>query len=181
MSNINPDAAAARETHRKTDGKFGEQPLAEGELDLAGEPDLAAIQERSRKRSLALARDVHDRTVELNQVCLTEAAALVRQRHPQAAAITLEDNGEGGITWHAHDAGDNPVDLDEDDELQDELWDVATIIDMNYPTALAPMARGYQPNPSYAWPDADIEIDKYSGSVDKITVDIDQMLAAHKE
>lgn len=179
MSEIGPTATAAREQSRDPRGKFGTQPAAEAtDTTLTSGTDLDRIL-AAQDKEIDEASDQHEKATErLIRSSLIWAAATIRKSYPQAQTMVLEDNYEGGISWSAKDADGNVIDdIEVDGALTDDLWDCAGGIDLQRPSLLAPYGKGFDPTDrGFHWSGA-IEVDKHSGSVESLEVDIDEMLA----
>lgn len=171
-------------------GQFATKPATEADVALTpsgvplgrdvgvGAPAGLGLQAVVDDQDKILA-DAWEKKVELDRritrAGLAGACATMRQRYPQVASVTLGDNDEGGVTWRAHDADDQEINIEDDDELSDTLYEYGSHLEMDRARRLAEFARGYDPDRPYGY-SGDIEVDKHTGIVESITVDVDAML-----
>lgn len=176
-NSISSTAEASREAHRSPDGKFGVQPASESDAELTtpGNSDLEGIMEAQGARLGAAqeAWDAADR--QMVSASVIGAAAEIRNAYPQATTMVIEDDGENGIRWTALDADGNELDLHDDDQLSDQLWDWGSGINPRRASHLEEFAKGYEAGPGLPH----VMNGTYQvrdGELDRIDIDIDQTL-----
>ncbi|WIE81226.1 hypothetical protein [Curtobacterium sp. MCSS17_016] len=119
MTNLNPAAAAARESARDTSGKFGEQHRSEAAVELA------AFKAKAANTTLADISSLKDDIDKVEFVAAVEDATnIVKEQFPSAAELELDDTNDGpgspywapkriadadGNTLWASDDMDDPV------------------------------------------------------------------------
>lgn len=173
---ISSTAESAREQHRSPDGKFGNQPAAEAQSTTLS-TNLDHIIEAQGTEANAAAHLHEEASKRLTKASLIGAAGTIRKAYPEAQTMLLEDNYEGGVHWKAKDANGDSIDDIEDGELDDELWDAAAGVDMTRAGFLAPYAKGHDPSDDSGYLHSGaIDVDKYTGTVTSLEVDIDEML-----
>lgn len=96
MTNINPNAAAAREASRATSGQFGEQHRPDADVALA---DFKAKAANSTLSDIASLKDDFEKVEFVAAV--EEATRIVKEQFPSAVELELENvnDGPGSPYW----------------------------------------------------------------------------------
>ena len=153
MTNINPAAAAARETARAGDGKFGEQQRPDAAVELA------AFKAKAANTTLADISSLKDDIDKVEFVAAVEEATnIVKEQFPTAAELELENvnDGEGSPYWvpkRIADADGNTLwgSYDMEDEVYISLEETTPVLDRlgNEAVDLTPDIHYTSPNKRY--------------------------------
>lgn len=111
---------------------------------------------------------------------VTSAALMAKQRYPTARTLHLEHTLGEGTYASVYDADGNDLRDEEEDygELDEELYESTSLLPMDRPSLLEPYAAGHDPQARDGWGfSGDIEVDKHTGLVGSLKVDIDATIA----
>lgn len=138
--------------------------------------DLTTVENRAASLADALSSQRDDLTRRANEASLVAACAAVRREHPDAKTLIINSDFQG-IDWAVRDVGGQPVD-ELDMDLVNVLYEYGCALSVDRPTLLATYARDFDEHDPQWWVmgSDSFRMDGHTGTLESLTVDIDQML-----
>lgn len=178
--NMRAAATTTDEKYLSLHGMASEQATqtATPRADTSDDDDLNAVAEAQTAKINEVWGQKAALDRQIARASVTGACATVRQKYPEATTLTIEDNYDGGVSWSAHRADGTEIEeLGDDLDLEDDLYEYGSYVDLDRPSTLVELAKDHDPKDTGpAW-SGEVVVDKHTSSIDKITIDIDQMLA----